>query len=50
MYQCIIKDATTRTDFSFTAVVDYRSGSHSVLRGLQEIRDQFLRGSVATFL
>jgi hypothetical protein len=49
-YQYTIKDATTRADFSFTAVIDYPSGSHSVLRGSQEIRDQFPRGSVAKFL
>ena len=45
-----LKDATTRTDFSFTVVIDYPNGSHSVLRGSQEICDQFPRGSMATFL
>ena len=49
-YEYTIKDAITRTDFFFNAVVDYPSGSHSVLRASHEIRDQFLRGSVATFL
>jgi len=33
-----------------TAAIHYPSGFHSVLRGSQEIRDQFPRGSVATFL